>query len=170
MEFVSKFKHKALNGQTREVIANVIHFMQREAEANGPIKDFKKVQERVALDTGISVRSVQKIAHEMRAVEDGESSSFSTPGKKRRKPVTKTDVDDFDKVYIQFLHNRKKFQRYVAYIKSLKTIIITLALMKVCWRKTKTYRKLLMEKTEIQQMRLNYLRNMKQFRYIHYNL
>ena len=38
MEFKSKLKRKVLTGQTRELIANVIFFMQREASEQRPVK------------------------------------------------------------------------------------------------------------------------------------
>lgn len=96
MEFQSNLKGKVLNSQTREVIANVIHFMRKEAKNKEPLTDLKKVQERVVLATGVSLSSVKKIVREMQLIEDGECSSFVTPNKKRKKGASKTCLDHFD--------------------------------------------------------------------------
>lgn len=61
MEFKSKLKMKILSGQTREVMVNVMHFMRRKAEEKTPLKDFKKIQERVVLITSVSLCTVLRI-------------------------------------------------------------------------------------------------------------
>ena len=61
MEFKSKLNRKVLTGQTRELIANVIFFMQREASEHRPVKDFNKVQERAAMATGVSLSTIKII-------------------------------------------------------------------------------------------------------------
>jgi DNA-binding XRE family transcriptional regulator len=73
-----------LTGQSREILANIIYFMRREASENKPIKDIQKVQERVAIATGVSVHTISNIEKEMRQIENVESSSFSTPNKKEK--------------------------------------------------------------------------------------
>lgn len=179
MEFISKVKNKKLSGQTREIIANIINFMEREGEANAPLKDFKKVQERVALSTGLSLRNVQCIKREMKAIEDGEKGMFTTPNKKRRKTAPKTDLDDFDlgvlrRYIINFYVTDKKvptlrrihrkFAEENNYNGSRESIRKVMRKIGFRWIKTKSNRKLLMEKPDIQQKRLNYLRNLKRYR------
>lgn len=39
MEFKMELKGKVLPEQTREVVANIIHFIRREAEEKKPLKD-----------------------------------------------------------------------------------------------------------------------------------
>lgn len=98
MSFNSKLKgSKVLSSQTREVVANVIFFMQREAEDNKLLKDFKKVQERVAMATGVSLSTIRRISSEMKSVEESASASFSTPNKKRQRTVSKSQLDEADK-------------------------------------------------------------------------
>ncbi|XP_072396369.1 trypsin-1-like [Diabrotica undecimpunctata] len=53
MEF--KGHRKVLSGQPREIIANVIYFMKREAKAKHPIIELTKIQERVLRGTGVSL-------------------------------------------------------------------------------------------------------------------
>lgn len=72
VEIQSKIKNKVLTGHTREIIVNVIHFKWRDAEENKLLKDLKKVHERIALATSISLWSVQHVNTEMRAIKDGE--------------------------------------------------------------------------------------------------
>lgn len=43
MPFVSKVKNKVLNGQSREIISNVLKFMQDEAEAAVCLMPISKV-------------------------------------------------------------------------------------------------------------------------------
>lgn len=53
----------------------MFHFMQQQSEENNPIKGFNTVYERVALTTGTSLRRVQNIVSEVKAIEDGEEGS-----------------------------------------------------------------------------------------------
>lgn len=135
MEFQSKLRRKVLSGQTREVIANVIFFMQREAEEQRPIKDFNKVQERAATATGVSLSTIKRISREMKSVEDGASTSFSTPNKKRQRTASKSNLDDCDRgvlrrLIINFYITEKKFQPYAEYTENLCKNTVTLDRMK----------------------------------------
>lgn len=179
MEFISKLNHKVLSGQTREVIANIIHFMQREAKENKPLKDFKKVHERVVMATGVSMSTVQKIVREMKCIQDGESSTFETPNQKRLKSAPKSNLDGFDRGLLRrFIINyytvdkivptvRRLYCKFVEetnYTGSRETLRKIMHDMGFRWTKTKNNRKLLMEKPDIQQLRRNFLRSMKRFR------
>lgn len=179
MEFKSKVTHKVLSGQTREVIANVIHFMRREARENEPVIDFKQVQKRVAVATGVSISSIRRISQQMQLVEDGESSSFETPNEKRAKSASKTNLDDFDKgllrrLIINYYVTEKsvptiksihqKFSQengYTGTAESLRKVVKSIGFR---WRKAQNNRKILMEKPDIQQLRRNFLRNMLRYR------
>lgn len=179
MEFNSRLNRKVLKGQGREIVANVIHFMQREAKENKPIKDYKKVQERVVMATGVSLSTVQKITREMKSIEDGESSSFSTPMKKRKTSSPKSNLDDFDRELLRWFiisyytvkkkvptlrRIHRKFVEENGYTGSHETLRKIMHDMGFRWRKTKNNRKLLMEKPDIQQLRRNFLKNVTQFR------
>ncbi|KAF2881959.1 hypothetical protein ILUMI_24215, partial [Ignelater luminosus] len=55
------------------------------------------VQQRVSAATGISLRTINRIAKECREIEKGEKPSFSTPNKIRKNRKSKVALDDFDK-------------------------------------------------------------------------
>lgn len=179
MEFESKVKNKVLSGQAREVVANVILYMQREAFEQKPTIDFKKAQKRAAMATGVSLSTVKRIASEMNEIEIGEASSFVSPNKKRQKTATKTNIDDFDQGVLRryimnfcvtekkvptLKHIHRKFVLDNGYTGSRESLRHIMHKMGFRWRKTRTNRKLLMEKPEVQQLRTNFLRKMKRFR------
>ncbi|KAL1509522.1 hypothetical protein ABEB36_004238 [Hypothenemus hampei] len=99
--FKSKLGGRVLTEQAREVIANVIFFMQKEAAQNSPFKDFKKVQERASLATGVSLKTIQRISKEMRNIEEGASTSLNTPNVKRTKTASKSNLDDGDEAVLR---------------------------------------------------------------------
>ena len=153
--------------------------MQREAEEKKPTREFNKVQERAALATCVCLTTIKKIAGEMKLVEDGASSSFSTPNKKRKKSGPKSNLDNFDtgvlrRYIINFYITEKKvptlrrihpkFVQENNYAGSYESLRQVMQKMGFRWRKTKTNRKLLMEKSDIQQLRRNFLRNIKTYR------
>lgn len=184
MEFQSKLKNKVLNGQAREIVANVIAFMRRErmeAGGNVPVTmpNLKKVMERVAMATGVSRSTVRRINKERNVVMDGEKSAFSTPNKKRKKSAPKTDSEHCDRGVLRryiidyYLTNKKiptvkrihkKFVQENDYTGSAESLRRIMLEMGFYWWKTKPNRTILMEKPEIQQMRVNFLRRMKQYR------
>lgn len=115
----------------------------------------------------------------MQLIEDGECSSFVTPNKKRKKSASKTCLDDFDtgrlrRYIIDFYVTEKqvptlrrihrKFAEEYNYSGSRESLRKVIRKMGFRWRKTRTNRKLLMEKPDIQHMRLNFLRTMKRYR------
>ncbi|KAF2894763.1 hypothetical protein ILUMI_11411 [Ignelater luminosus] len=57
----------------------------------------QQVQQRVSAATGISLRTINRIAKEGREIEKGEKPSFSTPNKIRKNRKSKVALDDFDK-------------------------------------------------------------------------
>ena len=179
VEFRSKVKHKTLSGQSREIISCVLQFMQNEAKKGVPVIPLAKVQERVAAATGISLRTVKTIAGESRKIECGGSTSFSTPKKKLKNRNKKIVLDDFDRcvlrrLVLNFHINEKrvptmkaihkKFCSDTEYRGCVDTLRKELHTMGFKWVKTKSDRKLLMERHDIRQMRLNYLRTILRYR------
>jgi hypothetical protein len=81
---ISKLKNKKLHSQTREVISNVIQFMEIEATQDNLVIPIKQAQKRAAEATGVSLSSVEKIKREKKLLDTntGES-SFPTPDKKK---------------------------------------------------------------------------------------
>lgn len=177
MPFNSKLKHKVLNSQSREIVANVLTFMTE--ESCKVVIPLNKVQERVAKAVGVGLRTVQRIATERLIIECGESSSFSTPNKKRVKSAAKSKLEDFDKsalrrtVINMFVTEKKapslrnilkKFRDDANYKGSHESLRKALHDLGYRWQKTKTKSRILMERNTIRSLRLNYLRNMKRYR------
>jgi hypothetical protein len=61
---VSKLKGKVLHSQTREVVNNVLKFMEEEARIGTCTIPIKKAQKRTAAAVGIGERTVRKIKKE----------------------------------------------------------------------------------------------------------
>lgn len=168
---------KVIHSQSREIIANVYKFMKREAESGQPI-NVKQVQARVAEATGVSIRSLQRILNEEKeCLRSG--AELSTPHKKRPRKKLKTDLDDFDECVVRKAVNEFHLtQKERPTVKSLLRILkgkidfngSSWALRKILrrlgfrWRKSVNNRKLLIEKSEIREMRLKYLRTVEGYR------
>lgn len=58
MKFRLKVTDKALCAQSRKTLANIIHFMRQEAEANTKIIKLKKVQQLVCRASGVYLRTI----------------------------------------------------------------------------------------------------------------
>ncbi|KAF2901785.1 hypothetical protein ILUMI_04401 [Ignelater luminosus] len=90
----------------------------READAGAPMIPLSKVQQRVSAATGISLRTINRIAKEGREIEKGEKPSFSTPNKIRKNRKSKAALDDFDKdIWFQTggapTHNVRRVKKYL---------------------------------------------------------
>ena len=83
---------KVIYSQAREVIFNVLQFMRREV-AEGIKIPIKSVFKRVTAATGISTRTLSRIAKEGEKLEGGQ---FKSPKKTKPQVSPKTSVDDFD--------------------------------------------------------------------------
>ncbi|CAB3232287.1 unnamed protein product [Arctia plantaginis] len=154
-------KHnRVLNRQARKNIYDLTQYMKKEKEEG--VKDVDKVYLRVANATGVSQRTVRRIATEGNI--SGLLSVFRTTAKKRSKSKPITDIDLFDQGVIKrCIHNFHKTEKEMPTINkllaklkrdinfrgaktSLKTIVKNLGFK---WRKTETNRMVLIEKTEI---------------------
>lgn len=129
--------------------------------------------------TGVSIRTIRTISKESDRIKKGERNCFLTPNKKRTPKKRKTNLDDFDRCTLRrlirnyYLVEKKiptlkrihrKFSEddyYTGSIESLRKEILSVGFR---WRKTKTNRKLLMEKHDISYLRCNYLQNIKRYR------
>ncbi|KAF2889374.1 hypothetical protein ILUMI_16799, partial [Ignelater luminosus] len=78
-----------LDSKSRKIINSILQFMKREADAGAPMIPLSKVQQRVSAATGISLRTINRIAKECREIEKGEKPSFSTPNKIRKNRKSK---------------------------------------------------------------------------------
>lgn len=168
---------KVIHSQTREVIANVYRFMKREAEANAPI-NLKKVQERVVQATGVSESSLRRILREEKQCTEA-STSFSTPNKVRQRKNFKSDLDNFDVGVVRRTVN--EFHRTHGERPTIKTLLPVLrekidfkgskwTLSKILkklgfrWRKSTNNRKVLVERFDIRELRLKYLRKLSEYK------
>lgn len=84
-------KGKPIEGQAREIINNVLIFMKKEAEGGLqiPIRNYRQ---RVISATGISKNTLHKIMQEAKSIQEGVSSSFSTPYTSRPRKKRKIDA------------------------------------------------------------------------------
>jgi hypothetical protein len=71
----SRVYRKTLKGHTREVVANVLQFMQKEADKRQFVIPVMKVHERVASATGVSKSAVKSIKKEMLNMQAGTATS-----------------------------------------------------------------------------------------------
>lgn len=90
---------RIISSQTREVIANVIKFMMKEAEIDLPVVPFKNYRQRILQATGISTNVYSQICKEMKLIENGEITSFTNPTK--RKINIKKSVNNDERVRSQ---------------------------------------------------------------------
>lgn len=179
MPFKSKIQHRVITGQSREIISKLLNFMQQEASAQKFIIDLNKVIERVSAATGVSVSTIKRIKQEAKKVTSGVLESFSTPNKKRRHRQSRVKLDDFERCLLRRkIHDFHITEKQVPTVKkiynkfceetgyqgcasSLKKEIKKLGFH---WRKTKSNRKILMEKPEIRHLRIEFLKKMKKYR------
>jgi hypothetical protein len=113
----SRVHRKTLKGQTWEVVANVLQFMQKEADRRQFVIPVTKVHERVASATDVSKSALISIKKETLNMQTGAATSYSTPkrNRNRRRPCTK--ADDFDMCVV-----RRKIHEFYLLEKRLPTV------------------------------------------------
>ena len=175
----SNIYRKTLQGQGMEIIANVLRFMQEAANNKTFTIPLNKVQERVAMATGVSKSVIKEIRKEMQKVEAGTVCSYSTPKRNTNRSRPCTDLDDFDMCTIRRTIN--EFYIYEKTVPTVKAVLKVLqqtinykgkasSLLKVFkslgfrWKKMRDNRRLLIEKREIRSARVAFLRSIKKYR------
>lgn len=177
----SCLKGKVIHSQTREVVSNVYRFMKEEADQKSVTIPLPKARQRTAAATGVSERVVSKINNELKNLVTSEENetSFLTPNKNRKpiKPVT--FLDDFDKCVLRrLIYNFHIVERRLPTVKLLKEALhekidfkgsetsLRRILKEVgfTWRRTTNDRKALIEKPDIREKRISYLKALKQYR------
>src|SRR5215475_91673 len=89
----------------REILYNVYKFMKTESEMGIAIP-LSKVQKRVVEATRVSRRTLCRVLKEGENVENGITTAFSTPRKRRPKVCTKSILDNFDEAVLRrIVHN-----------------------------------------------------------------
>jgi transposase len=152
-----------LRRQARKMVYDVYCFMEKEAKTE------KETVKRTAEATKTSERTVRRI------VKEGSNSEllivFRTPGKKRNKTKPITDIDSFDQSVVRTcIHNyhitnkelptieklRKKLKDDINFNgseRSLRRIFNNLGFR---WKKAENNRKILIEKSNIRLLRIEY--------------
>jgi hypothetical protein len=92
----SRVYRKTPIGQTREVVANVLPFMQKEADQHKFVIPVTKFHGRVASATRVSKSAGTSIKKEMLNLQGGAATSYSTPKRNRNGPRRCTKIYDFD--------------------------------------------------------------------------
>jgi len=182
----SKVQQKKLHGQSREIVYNVLMFFEEEARQwNDADPNFlipvKRCQDRCSQATGVSTRTLQRIKKEGNRLSSrttGET-RFSTPDKKRVGKKRVTDFDEFDKTVIRrTVHDfyvtekcvptivkiRLKLGEAIGYTgssSSLRTILRDLGFR---WRRTRNNRKVLIEREDMRNKRIDFIRQVRKYR------
>lgn len=175
---LSKLKGKVLHSQSREIINNVLRFMEEEAQQGSCIIPVGKAQERTAKAVGVAERTVRRIKYQAKSIEAA-SISFSTPNKVRNKKSSVKELDDFDlcvvrrTVYdfykiekrvltVALLQQRLKDSiGFKGCVSSLRKILQTMGFK---WQSTKSNRRILIEKNNIRELRIQYLKAIQRYR------
>ncbi|KAJ3664258.1 hypothetical protein Zmor_008441 [Zophobas morio] len=70
---------RIVNSQSREVIANVLRFMKKEATKGAPVIPISNYKQRLIEATGISDRVYRQVVKDMELIEAGKLSTFTAP-------------------------------------------------------------------------------------------
>lgn len=182
-EVKSTVKRKVIRRQGREIVSNVYQFMKREADQNGVTIPLSKARLRTAAATGVSERRVSQINSEFKKLTTCEDNrrivTFLTPSRKRHKRKSVADLDDFDKTVIRRLvynfhiqeHRlptvkllREALHEKISFKGSGTTLRRVLKEMGFTWSRTTNNRKILIEKPDIREKRISYLKTLKYYR------
>lgn len=116
----SEKRGKVYHSQARTIILSVLQYFERERDNKGPLKDIKKVVERVSDACQVSIRTVGRIKAELKGTVSNTSQPsdiemnypegtnddtacnyntpvIQTPKKKKHKPSLFSRMDDFEK-------------------------------------------------------------------------
>uniref|UniRef100_A0A2A4K5K9 Tc1-like transposase DDE domain-containing protein n=1 Tax=Heliothis virescens TaxID=7102 RepID=A0A2A4K5K9_HELVI len=169
-------RYSVLGGQARKMVHAVLQFMQKEHEEGLQIP-LNLVQKRTAAATGISTRTVQRIA--ATASEADKKPVFRTPGKKRRGVKRVTGIDGFNQGVIKrCVHNfhltekklptvqalQKKLKAEINYQGSMSSLSRILKELGFQWKKTQYEKRVMIEQTSIRLQRIEYLENIFKYR------
>ncbi|XP_046416169.1 uncharacterized protein LOC124177619 [Neodiprion fabricii] len=160
-----------LNRQSRKMVYEVYCFFKKDAKSD------KEALERTSEATKTSVRTVRRIVDEVK--KSGLLAVFRTPGKKRSGKKKVTDIDSFDQTVIRrCVHNyhltnkelptveklREKLKQDIHFTGSESSLRRVLKQLGFRWKKTENNRRLLIEKTNIRFLRIEFLQKIKKFR------
>ncbi|KOB70671.1 Uncharacterized protein OBRU01_14843 [Operophtera brumata] len=171
-------RRNVLRSQARQMVHDVLTFMKNEAQ-EGLQFDLKAVQKRTAAATGISERTVRRIAVVANVPGASMHEVFRTPGKKRagKKKVTAISSSNLG-VIKRCIHNFHNTEKELPTVKlllrklkqevnfqgqdsSMRRILNDLGFK---WKKTEDNRKVLIEHANIRQKRIEYLQAITKYR------
>lgn len=174
---------KKLHSQVREIISNVNDFMKSESEHYKQSGEFlmsvHQCDNRTAAACKVSVGTVKTIRKEKQDIISGKGeASFRTPVKKKRKcPVT--DIDNFDKCVVrrvvhEFYQTEKmlptlakikaKLEKDIDFRGGIWSVREILKSLGFTWRKITNDRKVIIERSDIREKRISYLRSIRKYR------
>jgi transposase len=141
---------------------------------------FNRIKDTVSIATGVSVRTIERILKEgNNPPQDENEPIFRSPNKKRTRKCTVTELEDFEKVdFRNTIYNFHKTDGCRITLPALKDKVRSdfgwngqlTSLRKIVkdlgfrFRKSQNNRNLLIEKSEIRALRINYLRKITLFR------
>ncbi|EEZ98892.1 hypothetical protein TcasGA2_TC004507 [Tribolium castaneum] len=146
-------KGKPIRTPAREIVANVMTFMEREAEQNAVVVPLKNFKRRVLEATGMSEKTYRAIKKETTAIATGQKPKFTTPRKQYPHPAPKITFDEGEEQAIRRIIY--KFQVTEKRNPTLKG---------AGCGKTKDNRKLLMEFYDIRYKKIVNLKKLMQYR------
>lgn len=167
-------KRPVIHSQTRKLVYNVYLYIK---EKNPDLSE-RKLHLEISQACRLSYSTIYRIMKES-SLSPGEEKTFCTPRKKRPRKKNMTALDDFDlcvvrRVIHEFHSTEKELPtlkgilrvlkekiNYKGSVSSIRTIIRDLGFR---WKKTQNNRKLLMEKSDIRNVRVQYLRKIKEYR------
>lgn len=172
----STLRGKTLHSQAREMAFNVYKWIKSQNED----QCMKGIKEKVSSATGVSVRTIERIIKEGNTLPESETDKlFKSPGKKRSRVCNVTALEDYELVdFRRIIYNFHKTENcrvtlpalqetlrndlgWQGQVSSLRTVLKKLGFK---WRRTQNNRKLLIEKSEIRALRIDYLNKIKFFR------
>lgn len=173
-------ERKVIHSQSRRIIYNVYNTMRKDNDKREENRlNEKALQTKVAAACGISFSSVRRIVIEQKKTPGLSSPKFTTPRKQRPKKSSKTTFDDFDLSVIRktiqefhvsegerptlkgMLHVLKNKIGFKGSLWCVRKVVKKLGFR---WKKTESNRKVLIEKNDIRNLRLNYLVAVNRYR------
>ena len=172
-------KNKVLQGQTREVISNVIRICDEECTNNAFKLPLHNKTGRAAMYCGVSERTITTIRKEdQHRQKNNPTEPLSTPGKKRKRMSVVQKIDDADFGIIRRLIEKSYMENNVPTLRTLlvkikevmefpyekKALRILFKYHGFYWKRCQNKRKILMEKPSILHLRYKFIRLIRQYR------
>ncbi|XP_023946247.2 uncharacterized protein LOC112051703 [Bicyclus anynana] len=174
-------RRQVVGSEGRSIIISVRKFFKEEYDFSKlfpePNSHLRNVTQRTSEATGVALKTVRHIIREGNNVPST-SSKYTSPLKKRTKQGSKLEIDNFTadivRSTIQYLHVQKEIpsltklktilKDQIEFDGCLKTLRRFLQKLGYKWCKTTSYRRVLMERHDVQMGRLKYLKKISEYR------